>query len=234
MAFVGCGSGPLPLSTQNKFEEKYGIPVSNMYGTSETGQINYDNPNEINWKPGSIGFPMDMNKVKIVNDSFNEVSVGEIGEIIVRGHNPFAGYYKNESATKSNFKNGFFLTGDLAYLDNNGRFFYADRKKDIIIKGGANIFPGEIDEVLFKHPSIKESCTIGIPSPLFGEEIASFIVQNEPIEAQEIIEHCRRNLQQYKIPKQIIFVASIPQTASGKLLRRQLRELYEEKYTKSD
>jgi long-chain acyl-CoA synthetase len=230
LSYIGCGSAPLPSTIQMDFQKRFGIPVANLYGLSETGPTHFDNPLEQNWKPGSIGFPLDVNECKILDDNFNELAFNEVGEIAIKGPNVFIGYYKNEEAYKKAIKNELFLTGDLGYKNKDGRFFYADRKKDLIIKGGVNVYPEEIDEILFKHPSVLAASTIGIPDPMFGEEIVSFVVKKKPVSEAELIKHCLLHLQQLKCPKKIIFIESIPQTYSGKLLRKKLRSLYDEKY----
>ena len=140
------------------------------------------------------------------------------------------GYYKNPAAYRKAMYKGFFLTGDLAYEDTRGYYHFADRKKDLIIRGGLNILPGEIDEVLFRHPAVLEASTIGVPDKFFGENIVSFIVPKKPVTEEVLIAHCAKYLQYVKRPSRIIFQTVIPKTPSGKLLRRKLRTLYDETY----
>ena len=232
LAYVGCGSAPLPLSIQKKFQEKFRIPVANLYGLSETGPSHFDDPREKGWKPGSIGRPLSVNECRIVGGDLSELPRGSVGEIALKGPNVFIGYYKNTAAYRAAVRKGYFLTGDLGYEDSWGRFYYVDRKKDLIIKGGANIFPGEIDEVLFKHPAVLEASTIGIPDVFFGEEIVAFVTLKKSASEAELLAHCAKHLQAAKRPKRILIVPSLPKTASGKLLRRHLRTLYQEKYEK--
>jgi long-chain acyl-CoA synthetase len=226
LKYIGCGSAPLPIESQKAFKEKFGIPVANLYGLSETGPTHFDNPLVEGWEPGSIGYPLDVNECIIVDDKFNKLPYWEVGEIAVKGPNVFIGYYEDDEEYKKAMRNGYFLTGDLGYKDRSGKFFYVERKKDLIIKGGVNIFPGEIDEILFKHPSILEASTIGVPDKLFGEEIISFVSLKEPVAEKELKEHCSNFLQRLKIPKKIIFLESLPKTPSGKLLRKELKLLY--------
>lgn len=230
LQYIGCGSAPLPLSVQKSFQKKFDIPVANLYGLSETGPSHFDNPLKENWQPGSIGVPLGIVECKIVDDNLKELPINEVGEIIIRGSSVFIGYYKNDKAYQEAVKDGFFLTGDLGYKDECGNFFYVDRKKDLIIKGGANILPGEIDEILFKHPAVLEASTIGVPDDFLGEEIVSFVVLKDFVCEKDLIKHCSQFLQYFKCPKRIIFIESIPQTLSGKFLRKKLRTLYDERY----
>lgn len=225
LRFVGCGSAPLQKSIQTEFKEKYKLKVANLYGLSETGPTHIDDPLENNWECGSIGFPLDVNDVKIFDENDNELEPFQEGEIVIKGKNVFVGYYKNDSLYKNAVRNEYFHTGDLGYMDNTGRFYFVDRLKDLIIKGGVNIAPGEIDEILLLHPAVKEVATIGIPNDILGEEIRSFIVLKDGFVAneREIIDHCRKNLNPVKIPKEIKIIDNIPKTHSGKLLKRALK-----------
>lgn len=225
MRFVGCGSAPLQKSIQLAFEKRFGLKVGNLYGLSETGPTHVDYPLENGWEPGSIGFPLDVNQVKIYGEEGQECEPGRIGEIAVKGDNVFAGYFKNDSLYRDVIRGGYFFTGDLGYRDSGGRFYFMDRKKDIIIKGGINILPGEIDEVLLLHPSVREGVTVGIPDDLFGEQIHSFVVLKDGTEASpsELVEHCRRYLSKIKVPQEIFIVDNIPKTHSGKLVRGEFR-----------
>lgn len=224
--YIGCGSAPLPLEIQNKIEEKFQLKVANLYGLSETGPTHVDNPLETGWQLGSIGRPLDVNDVKIFDGNGEEVNTGEIGEIAIKGPNVFIGYFKNERAYKQAFKNGYFITGDLGYKDADGVFYFTERKKDLIIKGGINIFPGEIDEVIFSHSSVKETLTVGVPHPYLGERIRSFIVPKEKgsLEEGEIKQFCMEKLGDFKCPDEFVFVDDIPKGPSGKLLRKDLKK----------
>lgn len=226
LRFVGCGSAPLQKNIQVEFEKRFNLKVANLYGLSETGPTHIDWPLEDSWKAGSIGFPLDVNEVKIFDKNGDECEPNEIGEISIKGSNVFIRYFENNALYSNVVKNGYFYTGDLGYKDEQGRFYYVDRIKDLIIKGGTNIAPGEIDEVLISHPAVKEAVTIGMPDDMFGEEIKSFIVFKDDFSAgtEEIIEYCRKYLSLFKIPKEIEIVTVIPKTHSGKLLRKELRD----------
>ncbi len=227
MRFVGCGSAPLQKGVQEQFYERFHLKTANLYGLSETGPTHIDNPLAPNWQPGSIGVPLDVNEVKIVDDRNHPLPPNETGEIVVKGENVFVGYYKNEKVYHEVVIDGWFHTGDLGYRDEKGIFYFKDRKKDLIIKGGMNIVPGEIDEILMLHPAVKEGVTIGVPDEMFGEEVKSFVVAKDhmTVTPDEIIAHCGHYLPKTKIPKYVEIVADIPKTHSGKLLRKKLREL---------
>ncbi len=226
MLFVGCGSAPLQKGVQTEFQERFHLKVANLYGLSETGPTHIDDPLAPNWQPGSIGKPLDVNEIKIFNENDEELGPNETGEIVVKGDNVFVGYYKNNALYNKVVRNGYFFTGDLGYRDENGIFYFKDRKKDLIIKGGINIVPGEIDEILMLHPAVKEGVTIGVPDEMFGEEVKSFVVSKDgmTVTSGEIITHCSKYLPKTKVPKFVDIVKDIPRTHSGKLLRKELRE----------
>ncbi|MCP4155703.1 MAG: long-chain fatty acid--CoA ligase, partial [bacterium] len=202
MRWVGCGSAPLQRSVQTDFQERFKLKVGNLYGLSETGPTHIDDPLTPDWKPGTIGKPLDVNEVKIFDENRQEMGPNETGEIVVKGDNIFVGYYKNEALYKKVVVDGYFHTGDLGYVDEDGVFYFVDRKKDLIIKGGINIVPGEIDEILMQHPAVKEGVTIGIPDKMFGEEVKSFVVVKDgmTVTPEEIITHCAAYLPKTKTP----------------------------------
>ncbi len=226
MRYVGCGSAPLQKAVQVEFQERFGLKIANLYGLSETGPTHIDDPLTPGWEPGSIGVPLDVNEVKIVDDNGSEPGPNQTGEIVVKGDNVFVGYYKNQAQYDQAVKDGWFYTGDLGYKDENGVFYFVDRKKDLIIKGGMNIVPGEIDEILMRHPAVKEGVTIGVPDPMFGEEVKIFVVPKDgmTVTVEEIMAHCADYLPKTKVPKFVEIVEDIPKTHSGKLLRKKLRE----------
>ncbi len=167
--------------------------------------------------------------MKIVDEEGAEVPVGQLGEIVLRGENILKGYFRNEEATARAFRNGWFHTGDIAYRDADGFFYIVDRKSDMIIRGGENIYPREIDEVLYEHEAVAAAATIGVPDPLYGEEVAAFVVLKEGAPAvteSEIIAYCRERLADFKCPKTVRFVADIPKGPTGKLLKRELAQRF--------
>jgi len=217
LSFIGCGSSTLPLEAQKEFIDQYNICVGNLYGLSETGPTHIDDPREKNWQPGSIGFPLDVNECKVSDN----------GELLIKGDNVFIGYYKNQNLYQDVVINGWFCTGDLGNME-NGRFYFSDRKKDLIIKGGINIVPMEIEEVIYKHSEILECVVVGREDNIHGEEVVAVCVTNGSIAeenlSKEILEICREELSSYKIPRQIYFWRELPKTASHKLLRKDVRE----------
>jgi long-chain acyl-CoA synthetase len=165
------------------------------------------------------------NEVRVFDECDRELGRGQIGEIVLRGPNLMKGYYRNEAASEEAFKSGWFHTGDLGYRDEEGYFYIVDRKGDMIIRGGENIYPREIDEVLYQHPSVKDAVTLGVPDKLYGEEVKSFVVLREGAQAtaNELIEFCRELLAAFKCPKSIEILDEIPKGPTGKLLKKDLR-----------
>jgi acyl-CoA synthetase (AMP-forming)/AMP-acid ligase II len=230
LRFAMCGSAPVPSEVLRKFEETFNCLVIEGYGLSESTCRSTFNPPDERRRPGSCGMAIG-NEMKVFDEEDREVADGELGEIVLRGENILKGYYKNETATAQAFRNGWFHTGDIGYKDADGFFFIVDRKTDMIIRGGENIYPREIDEVLYKHPLVAAAATIGVPDPLYGEEVAAFIVLKEGAEAteEELIAFCREHLADYKCPKSVRFIKDIPKGPTGKLLKRELARQYTQK-----
>ncbi len=227
LRFAMCGSAPVPAEVMKKFEATFKCPVIEGYGLSESTCRSTFNPPDERRRAGSCGLPIG-NEMRVVDDDDNEVAAGELGEIVLRGENILKGYFKNAEATERAFRGGWFHTGDVGYRDQDGFFFIVDRKSDMIIRGGENIYPREIDEVLYQHPAVAAAATIGIPDQLYGEEVAAFIVLKEGKQAtqEELIAHCQAELADYKCPKSIHFVAEIPKGPTGKLLKRELARVF--------
>jgi long-chain acyl-CoA synthetase len=223
LRFAMCGSAPVPAEVLKRFEETFNCLVIEGYGLSESTCRSTFNPPDGRRRAGSCGLPIG-NEMKVVDDNDREVEEGALGEIVLRGENVLKGYYKNLDATAAAFRNGWFHTGDIGYRDPDGFFYIVDRKSDMIIRGGENIYPREIDEVLYQHPAIAAAAAIGVPDPLYGEEVAAFIVLKEGREAteEELIAFCRAHLADYKCPKTVRFVGEIPKGPTGKLLKREL------------
>src|SRR5690242_9480532 len=229
LRFAMCGSAPVPAEVMRKFEETFNCPVIEGYGLSESTCRSTFNPPDERRRPGSCGMPIG-NEMKVVDDADQEVPDGALGEIVLRGENILKGYFKNIEATERAFRGGWFHTGDVGYRDKDGFFYIVDRKTDMIIRGGENIYPREIDEVLYKHPDVAAAATIGIPDRLYGEEVAAFIVLKDGTGATEaeLIAHCQAQLADYKCPKSIRIVKDIPKGPTGKLLKRELAAKYRE------
>jgi len=222
-----CGSAPVPAEVMQNFEKTFNCLVIEGYGLSESTCRSTFNPPDTQRRPGSCGLAIG-NEMRVVDEEDREVAHGELGEIVLRGENILKGYYKNPEANKSAFRNGWFHTGDIGYRDHDGFFYIVDRKSDMIIRGGENIYPREIDEVLYQHPAVSAAATIGVPDQLYGEEVSAFIVLKEgrEITEAEMIDHCRPHLADFKCPKTIHFVSEIPKGPTGKLLKRELTRLY--------
>jgi len=225
LRFAMCGSAPVPAEVMKCFEERFNCLVIEGYGLSESTCRSTFNPPDERRRPGSCGKPIG-NEMRVVDDDDKEVADGQLGEIVLRGDNILKGYYRNPAATATAFRNGWFHTGDVGYRDAEGFFFIVDRKSDMIIRGGENIYPREIDEVLYQHPAVAAAATIGVPDQLYGEEVAAFIVirQGRETTEEEIVAFCHARLADYKCPKTVRFVKEIPKGPTGKLLKRELRE----------
>jgi long-chain acyl-CoA synthetase len=227
----GCFSGaaPLPVEVIRDFEAKTGSQICEGYGLSETSPVVTTNPYGGKTKVGSIGLPVSDTDIKIVDlaDGTREMPVGETGEVLVKGPQVTSGYYKMPEETANAVKDGWLYTGDIGKMDAEGYFYIVDRKKDMVIAGGYNIYPREIDEVLFEHPKVLEACAVGIPDPYRGETIKAFVVlkPGETLTEEEVIKYCGEKLAKYKVPKKVEFMASLPKSGVGKVLRKELRAM---------
>lgn len=226
------GSAPLPLDVQERFEAWTGGRLIEGYGLTEASPVTHVNPIWGHRKIGTIGIPVPDTEAKIVDAAGEEVPAGEIGELIVRGPQVMKGYWKREQETAQVLKNGWLYTGDMARMDEDGYFAIVDRKKDVIIAGGFNIYPREIEEVLFEHPAVQEAAVLGVPDPYRGETVKAFIVVKAgmSVTEKELDKWCRERLASYKVPRTVEFRDKLPKTMVGKVLRRQLLE--EEQDTK--
>lgn len=223
---VGSGSAALPISLRHKFTEKFGAEVRDAYGLSEASPGVATQRNDLPIKEGSVGVPMPGVKIKIVNEKGEELPPGEVGELLVQGDNVTPGYFRNEEATKQALRNGWLHTGDLAKVDEDGYLFIVDRKKDLIIRGGFNIYPRDLEELLAKHEAVLEVSVIGVPSEQMGEEILACVVKKEGAEVTEgeLIEYCQKHLAKYKTPRHVVFLEQLPRNGVGKILKMRLRE----------
>lgn len=225
LKFAMCGSAPVPAEVLHRFEETFNCLVVEGYGLSESTCRSTFNPPNKNRRPGSCGLPI--GNEMAVWDENEPVADGELGEIVLRGPNIFRGYFKNKEASEKAFEGGWFHTGDIGYRDADGFYFIADRKSDMIIRGGENIYPREIDELLFTYPAVASAAAIGVPDELYGEEVEAFVVLREGQNTSEsdLIDFCREHLADYKCPKRIHFLTEIPKGPTGKLLKRELAKL---------
>ncbi|MBU8907535.1 fatty acid--CoA ligase family protein [Desertibacillus haloalkaliphilus] len=219
------GGASLPVALLNKFEEKFNVRVSEGYGLSEASPVTCFNPLDRPRKAGSIGKSITNVENKVVNAEGEEVPVGEVGELVVNGPNVMKGYYKMPEETEATIKNGWLYTGDLAKVDEDGYFYIVDRKKDMILVGGYNVYPREVEEVLYDHPDVLEVAVVGVPDPDFGEAVQAFVVPKAgSLTENDALDYCKDKLAKYKVPKEITFLDELPKNTTGKILRRALRD----------
>lgn len=235
----GCFSGgaPLPLETIKNFEALTGAQICEGFGLTETTPVATINPFGARTKPGSIGVPLPNTLAKLVDvDDYNKeiTEYNTPGELCIKGPQVMKGYINRPEETEITVRDGWLLTGDIAIVDEEGFFSIVDRKKDMIISGGFNIYPRDVDEVLFAHPKILEACAIGVPDAYSGERIKAYVVlkPGETATPIELIDYCKENLVKYKVPKYIEFVSELPKSAVGKILRKELRKMDQEKTAK--
>ncbi|GAB6089740.1 AMP-binding protein [Spirochaeta dissipatitropha] len=219
------GGAPLPLATLQEFEEAFGTVIAEGYGLTESTSAVCLNKSGENFKPGSIGVPAPGIKMLVVDDDGKEVPDGTEGEIIIYGDVISPGYWENPEETAESIRDGWLYTGDLGYKDADGFFFITDRKKDLIIRGGFNISPREIEEVLFGHPGIREAAVASVHDKRDREMVKAFVVPQDDVQLteQQVLEYCRANLAEYKMPKRVEFMSALPKNATGKVLRKELR-----------
>lgn len=222
------GGAAIPGEVMRAFEEKFpGVVILEGYGLSETASTTTFNISAEQRKVLSIGKPIWGVEVRLVGPAGDRLPPGEsnVGEIVIRGHNVMKGYYRNPEATAEAFRAGWFHTGDLAYADKDGYLFIVDRMKDLVIRGGYNVYPREVEEVLFTHPAIAEAAVVGAPHPTMGEEVVAFVVLKPGADATEedIIGYCKQRLAAYKYPRRVHIVSELPKGPTGKILKRELR-----------
>ena len=225
MKYWFCGSAPLTRDTWEQFKAKFGYEITEGWGLTEAGANNSANPIDGLKKVGSIGKPMHGTHVKIVNEQGEEMPDGEEGEILLSGPMIMKGYWNKPAETAEAIKDGWLYTGDIGYRDSDGYFYITERKKDLIIKGGENIAPREVEEAIHTHPKVSEAAVIGVPDPTYGEEIKAFVVltPGQEVSAEEIIDHCTERIKRFKSPKQVEFLDALPKSLVGKVLRKELR-----------
>jgi long-chain acyl-CoA synthetase len=219
------GGAALPAEVLRRFEERFGVPILEGYGLSETSPIATFNRVDRPRRPGSIGLPVWGVEVKILADDGSEAKHGEAGEIVIRGHNVMKGYFRRPEATAAAIDaQGWFRTGDVGVQDAGGYLYVVDRKKDMIIRGGFNVYPRELEEVLLTHPEVSLAAVVGVPHPSHGEEVKAFVVRTPggALTEADLIAWCRRNMAAYKYPRLVEFRDSLPMTATGKILKREL------------
>lgn len=226
LRFGICGAAPVSLRLFEQFESRYSVKLIEGWGLSEGTTASTLNPIDGKRKVGSIGKAMKGQEVKVVDDNGDEVPVGEKGELIVRGPNVMKGYFKRPEETEKTLKDGWLYTGDIGYRDEDGYFYIVDRKKDMIIRGGMNIYPKQIEEVLYQLDGVLEVAVIGVPDEKYGEEVEAFIVRKEgyDLTEEDVKEFCREKMANYLAPKKIHFMSSLPKNSVGKITKGILRE----------
>ncbi len=225
LKYCMAGGAAMPVDVMRAFEEKYPVKILEGFGLSETSPVASFNALDKPRNPGSIGYPVWGVEMCIVDDADAEVPDGERGEICIRGHNIMKGYFRRPEATKEAIRKGWFHSGDIGVRDADGSYRIVDRKKDMIIRGGFNVYPREVEEVLYAHPAIVEAAVIGVPHESLGEEIKAVIAlgPGQALEPDELIAYTRQHLAAYKYPRLIEFVSELPKGPTGKILKRELR-----------
>jgi long-chain acyl-CoA synthetase len=220
------GGAPLPVEILREFNRKMPIPLIEGYGLSEASPVVSLNPIQGQQKEGSIGKPIPDVEVTIQDDDGNILPIGSTGEVCVRGGNVMRGYWNQPEATAKTIRNGWLLTGDVGHGDAEGFFYITDRKKDMLIVNGINVYPREIEEILYHIPGVKEAAVIGVPDPRRGEHPVAFVAANDGVtlDEREILNTLRQKLADYKVPKKINFIAALPRNPTGKVLKRELRQ----------
>jgi long-chain acyl-CoA synthetase len=221
-----CASGgaAMPVEIMRGFEKKFGCIILEGYGLSETSPVASFNHPDRERKPGSIGTPIEGVEMRLIDDEFHTVPDDEIGEIAIRGHNVMKGYWNKPEATAEAIRDGWFRTGDMARVDSDGYYYIVDRKKDLIIRGGYNVYPREIEEVLHEHPAVAEVAVIGIAHPSLGEEVGAAVALKPGATAtpEELRAFTRDRVAAYKYPRQVWLVDALPKGPTGKILRREV------------
>jgi len=223
---LSSGGAPMPVEVMRKFEQIFGVRVLEGYGLSETSPIVSFNHPHLPSKPGTVGQPIFGVEIKCVDENDQEVKQGERGEIVVRGHNVMKGYYKNPQATAEALRNGWFHTGDIGLIDEDGYLSIVDRKKEMILRGGYNIYPRELEEVIMTHPAVSLCAVIGVPDERLGEEVKAYIVKKPgaQLTEEEFIEWCKKQFAANKYPRYVEFRESLPIGGTGKIMKRLLKE----------
>jgi long-chain acyl-CoA synthetase len=225
---LNSGSAPLPVEIIERFEAMSGAALFEGWGMTETSALGTSTAMLAERRPGSIGFPVSNTELKIVDleDGTTEVPLGEAGELCIRGPQIMKGYWNKPEETANVLRDGWLYTGDVARMDEDGYFYIVQRKKDLILVSGYNVYPNEIEDVLFTHPAVKECAVIGVPDQYRGEAVKAFVVLKEDgvASAEALLAFCRERLAKYKLPAIIEFLDALPKSAVGKVLRRELRE----------
>lgn len=232
--YFSSGGAPLPVEQVKSFEKRVGIRLADGYGLSETAPSAISTPPFLPRKLGSVGIPIpgtEARIVKVTEEGYENVPVGEAGELILRGPQVMKGYWKRPSDTQLVIRDGWLFTGDIAKMDEDGYFYILDRKKDMIIASGYNVYPREIEEIIYQHEAVREAIVVGKPDSYRGETVKAFVKlkAGSSVSSEQLIEFAKQYLAPYKVPKEIEFLSELPKSSVGKLLRRMLRQEESEK-----
>jgi len=219
------GGAPLPVAVAEAFEAKYGIPIYEGYGPTECAPVLTVNPPFGTRKLGSVGPPIPQVDLRVVDDQGNALPPGQVGEIVARGPNVMQGYLNRPAETSEVLRDGWYHTGDLGRVDEDGYYYIVDRKTDLILVGGLNVYPCEVEAVLGGHPAVAEVAVVGVPDPIRGESPKAFVIlrNGQQVATQDLLQWCRQRLANYKVPRSIAVVADLPRTVTGKILKAELR-----------
>jgi long-chain acyl-CoA synthetase len=219
------GGAPLPPAVLEAFEAKYAVPISEGYGPTECAPVLTVNPPLGVRKIGSVGPAIPRVELRVVNEAGAPVRMGQVGEIVARGPNVMKGYLNCPKETAEVLRGGWYHTGDLGRVDADGYYYIVDRKTDLILVGGLNVYPREVELTLTTHPAVAEAAVIGVPDPVRGESPKAFVVlrDGQRISGQELIQWCRQRLANYKVPRAVLFVPGLPKSVTGKVLKTELR-----------
>jgi long-chain acyl-CoA synthetase len=214
------------MQVLTRFRELTGVQIQEGYGLTETAPVTHSNAAAPRVKPGTIGLPIPGVEARVVDENDRDVPQGQEGEIVVRGDNVMIGYWRNPEATAEAIRDGWFHTGDIATIDEEGYYTIVDRKKDMINAGGFKVWPREVEEVLYAHPAVQEAAVVPMPDPYAGERPLAYVAlkQGQQATADELIQYCRGTLASFKAPARVEFRADLPKLPTGKVLRRVLRE----------
>ncbi len=227
LRWVMSAAAPLTTDAARRFMQQFGPVLWNFYGATETGLVTLAGPHDHVSRPGTIGKRLRGNDIRLLDDAGKDVGAGEVGELYARNSTMISGYHGNDEATRSSQRDGFFSVGDVGRIDADGYYYLESRKTDMVISGGVNIYPREIEDHLSTHPAILEAAVIGVPDPEWGETLRAFIVlrNEQQLSETDVINFCREHLADYKRPRKVTFLAEMPRNPTGKILKRELREM---------
>lgn len=215
----------MPLQVLKDFEARFRVPILEGYGLSETSPVASFNHRDLERKPGSIGTPIWGVEMRVVDQSGKPVPTGEPGEIVIRGHNVMKGYYHRPEANAEAFRSGWFHSGDVGRMDEDGYFYIVDRTKDMILRGGYNVYPREVEEMMMEHVAVSLVAVVGVPHDAMGEDVKAFVVlkPDATVSGPELVDWCRDRMASYKYPREVEIRDRLPMTATGKILKKELR-----------